>query len=129
MKNTSQIIKSRNELRECVKLIDQELKRCKEEVEYIESKPLNYESKLNCLKTHYLNQIKGINFCLNEDSNIELKGITIGKFDGNKNKVGYEINFTKYFYKYKPLRSSEEIARDLLELDKESENLLKQILN
>ena len=49
--------------------------------------------------------------------------------DCNKNKVGYEINFTKYFYKYKPLRSSEEIARDLLELDKESENLLNQILN
>ena len=36
MKNASQIIKSRNELRECVKLIDTELKRCKEEVEYIE---------------------------------------------------------------------------------------------
>ncbi|MCI4642816.1 MAG: type I restriction-modification system subunit M [Flavobacteriaceae bacterium] len=49
--------------------------------------------------------------------------------DFDKSKEGYEINFTKYFYKYKPLRSSEEITRDLLELDKESENLLNQIMD
>ena len=49
--------------------------------------------------------------------------------DLDKSKVGYEINLTKYFYKYKPLRSSEDITRDLLELDKESENLLNQIMN
>ena len=49
--------------------------------------------------------------------------------DFDKSKEGYEINFTKYFYKYKPLRSSEEITRDLLELDKESENLLNQIVD
>ena len=49
--------------------------------------------------------------------------------DFDKSKEGYEINFTKYFYKYKPLRSSEDITRDLLELDKESENLLNQIMN
>ncbi len=49
--------------------------------------------------------------------------------DFDKSKEGYEINFTKYFYKYKPLRSSEDITRDLLELDKESENLLNQIMD
>jgi type I restriction enzyme M protein len=49
--------------------------------------------------------------------------------DFDKSKEGYEINFTKYFYKYKPLRSSEEITEDLLELDKESENLLNQIMD
>ncbi|MGB1051337.1 MAG: type I restriction-modification system subunit M [Chitinophagales bacterium] len=49
--------------------------------------------------------------------------------DFDKSKVGYEINFTKYFYQYKPLRSSKDIARELLELDKESENLLSQIMN
>ena len=49
--------------------------------------------------------------------------------DFDKNKEGYEINFTKYFYKYKPLRSSEDISRDLLELDKETENLLNQIVD
>jgi len=47
--------------------------------------------------------------------------------DRSKDKVGYEINFTKYFYRYKPLRPVEEIARDLMELDRETEGLLKRI--
>ena len=46
-----------------------------------------------------------------------------------KVKQGYEINFTKYFYQYKPLRSSEDITRDLLELEEESENLLNLIMD
>ena len=49
--------------------------------------------------------------------------------DFNKSKVGYEINFTKFFYKYKPLRSSVDISDDLLELKKESENLLNLIMD
>jgi type I restriction enzyme M protein len=49
--------------------------------------------------------------------------------DFNKSKVGYEINFTKYFYKYKPLRSSDDISNNLLELKKESENLLNLIMD
>jgi type I restriction enzyme M protein len=49
--------------------------------------------------------------------------------DFDKSKVGYEINFTKYFYKYKPLRSSNDISNDLLELKKESENLLNLIMD
>jgi len=48
--------------------------------------------------------------------------------DREKDSVGYEINFTKYFYQYKPLRSSEEITKDLLELERESEMLLHQIV-
>ena len=49
--------------------------------------------------------------------------------DFDKSKVGYEINFTKYFYKHKPLRSSNDISQDLLELKKESENLLYLIMD
>ena len=49
--------------------------------------------------------------------------------DFEKSKVGYEINFTKYFYQYKSLRSSEEITNELLELERESEKLLNQILD
>lgn len=48
--------------------------------------------------------------------------------DFDKSKVGYEINFTKYFYQYKPLRSSEEITNELLKLEEESQNLLNQIV-
>jgi len=48
--------------------------------------------------------------------------------DRLKDKVGYEINFTKYFYKYKPLRAIEEIKTDILTLEEETEGLLKEIL-
>jgi len=48
--------------------------------------------------------------------------------DRTKDKVGYEINFTKYFYKFKPLRSVEEIKKDLLALDSETDGLLHNIL-
>ena len=49
--------------------------------------------------------------------------------DRDKDKVGYEINFTKYFYKYKPLRSLHDITSDLLELERESEGIFKEIVN
>ena len=49
--------------------------------------------------------------------------------DRTKDKVGYEINFTKYFYKYKPLRSLEDITQDLLKLDEEIGGTMKEILN
>ncbi|HCR81343.1 MAG: n-6 DNA methylase [Candidatus Pacebacteria bacterium GW2011_GWB1_47_8] len=49
--------------------------------------------------------------------------------DESQTKVGYEINFTKHFYEYKPLRSLEEITKDILELEKESDGLLKEILS
>jgi len=47
--------------------------------------------------------------------------------DRSKDKVGYEISFTKYFYEYTPLRSTAEIAAELLKLDEETENLLREI--
>ena len=48
--------------------------------------------------------------------------------DRNKDKVGYEINFTKEFYKYKSLRSLEEIRNDILALEKETEGLMDEVL-
>lgn len=48
--------------------------------------------------------------------------------DRDKDKVGYEINFTKYFYQYKPLRGLKEITDDLLQIESESEGLFNQII-
>lgn len=42
--------------------------------------------------------------------------------DRDKDKVGCEFPFTRLFYKYRPLRSSDEILSDLMSLDKELEN-------
>ena len=43
-------------------------------------------------------------------------------------KVGYEISFTRYFYKPKPLRTLAEIRADILALEQETEGLLSEIL-
>lgn len=46
----------------------------------------------------------------------------------DETKVGYEINFNKYFYQYTPPRSKETIAADLFAIEHETENLLKEIV-
>jgi type I restriction enzyme M protein len=43
-------------------------------------------------------------------------------------KTGYEISFTRYFYKPQPLRTLEEIRADILALEKETEGLLFEII-
>ena len=43
-------------------------------------------------------------------------------------KVGYEISFTRYFYKPEKLRTLEEIRADILAMEKETEGLLGEIL-
>jgi type I restriction enzyme M protein len=39
--------------------------------------------------------------------------------DRSKDKIGYEMNFTKYFYKFIPLRNLEDISQDIKSLDDE----------
>jgi len=48
--------------------------------------------------------------------------------DETKTQIGYEISFTRHFYKPTPLRSLEEIRDDLIALQKEGEGLLEQII-
>ena len=48
--------------------------------------------------------------------------------DTSSTKSGYEISFTRYFYKPQPLRSLGEIRADILALEKETEGLLGEIL-
>ncbi len=48
--------------------------------------------------------------------------------DESKTVRGYEINITKYFYKYKPLRSLEEIRMEILELELQTEGLISEVV-
>ena len=43
-------------------------------------------------------------------------------------KIGYEISFTRHFYKPQPLRPLEEIRADILALERETEGLLAEIV-
>jgi len=49
-------------------------------------------------------------------------------YDPASVKVGYEVSFTRYFYKPQPLRTLDEIRKDILALEKETEGLLSEIL-
>jgi len=48
--------------------------------------------------------------------------------DESKTKIGYEISFTRHFYKPQPLRTLEEIRADILAVEKEAEGLLDELL-
>lgn len=48
--------------------------------------------------------------------------------DEDKTKIGYEISFTKYFYKPVQLRDMKEILASLAELEKESEGVMDEIV-
>ena len=43
-------------------------------------------------------------------------------------KIGYEVSFTRHFYKPKPLRTLEEISADILATEREAEGLLDGLL-
>jgi len=47
--------------------------------------------------------------------------------DRNKDKVGYEINFNRHFYKYTPPRPLAEIDADLKQAEEEIERLLREV--
>jgi type I restriction enzyme M protein len=43
-------------------------------------------------------------------------------------KIGYEISFTRHFYKPQPLRTLEEIRADILAIEQEADGLLDDLL-
>lgn len=49
-------------------------------------------------------------------------------WDKKDTKIGYEINFAKYFYKHQPPRALTEIAKDILAIEQETDGLLKEII-
>lgn len=49
--------------------------------------------------------------------------------DEAKSKVGYEIPFTRYFYKYKAPQPSAEIMEEILQIEKELNGALAEVFN
>lgn len=49
--------------------------------------------------------------------------------DDKKSKVGYEIPFTRYFYKYEAPKPSDEIMKEILAIESELDGSLKEIFN
>lgn len=57
-----------------------------------------------------------------------LKHVPDAWIDHSKTKIGYEVNFSKYFYQYRPLRDLDEIRKDILALEEETDGLIKQVI-
>ena len=51
-----------------------------------------------------------------------------GWIKADSTKIGYEVSFTRHFYKPRPLRTLEEISADILAIEKEAEGLLDGLL-
>lgn len=49
-------------------------------------------------------------------------------YDEDSVKIGYEISFTRHFYKPEPLRTLEEIKADIFAVEEETEGLLEEIV-
>ncbi len=49
--------------------------------------------------------------------------------DEKKSKIGYEIPFTRYFYKYEASRPSLEIMKEIMELEKELDGALAEVFD
>ena len=47
--------------------------------------------------------------------------------DGQIRKVGYEINFNRYFYKYQPPRQLEAIETDIKAVEQDILSMLRQV--
>ncbi len=72
------------------------------------------------------------NVPLKEDVNEYMKGEVLPHvpdawIDHSKTKVGYEINFNRYFYKYTPPRPLDEIEADLKKIEKEIADMLAEV--
>jgi type I restriction enzyme M protein len=48
--------------------------------------------------------------------------------DEKKTKIGYEINFSKYFYKFKKLRTLEEVTADILALEEKTKGKITEVI-
>ncbi|WP_036577314.1 type I restriction-modification system subunit M [Oceanobacillus picturae] len=54
--------------------------------------------------------------------------VSDARIDESKTKVGYEVPFTRHFYEYKELRSSEEINEEIKELEESILEKLKKVM-
>lgn len=54
--------------------------------------------------------------------------VNYGWINLDSTKIGYEISFNKYFYQHKPLRSLEDVSRDIIDLEQKADGLIADIL-
>lgn len=58
-----------------------------------------------------------------------LKFVPDAWLDRTQDKLGVEFPFTRIFYRYKPLRATEDILKDILAIDKDADQDIKNLIN
>jgi type I restriction enzyme M protein len=61
-------------------------------------------------------------------SNEVLPHVPEAWIDYDKTRIGFEINFTKYFYEYKGLQPAAEIKAEIVDLENDISKLLNELL-
>lgn len=92
-----------------------------DKAEYVTDKKGKPKSDTNLRDTEKIALCKNIDDYFKEEV---LKYYPDAWYEDKKNKVGYEINFTRYFYVYEPPRSLEEIKADIDQVTAEIQKLL-----
>jgi len=64
---------------------------------------------------------------LTQDISVYLKNEVGKPFKILAQDIGYEISFTQYFYKYAPIRSTAEIAKEITKAEKDGQRLMKEL--
>lgn len=105
-----------------IKNVVEKLSEYDETAEYVTDKKGNPKADSNLRDTERIPLVRDINHYFEEEV---LKYHSDAWFDSKKNKVGYEINFTQYFYIYEPPRSLGEIEADISKITSEIKELLE----
>ena len=105
-----------------IKNIIEKLSEHDDTAEYVTDKKGKPKADSNLRDTEKIPLIQNIDEYFEDEV---LKYYSDAWYDSKKNKIGYEINFTQYFYVYEPPRPLEEIESDINKITSEIQELLK----
>lgn len=104
-----------------IKNVIEKLSEHDDEAEYVTDRRGNPKADSNLRDTEKIPLIQDIDDYFEEEV---LKYYSDAWYDSTKNKVGYEINFTQYFYVYGLPRPLEEIEADIAKITAEIQKLI-----
>ena len=104
-----------------IKNVIEKLSEHDDEAEYVTDRRGNPKADSNLRDTEKIPLIQDIGDYFEEEV---LKYYSDAWYDSTKNKVGYEINFTQYFYVYELPRPLEEIEADIAKITAEIQKLI-----
>ena len=104
-----------------IKNVIEKLSEHDDTAEYVTDKKGKPKADTNLRDTEKIPLVQNIDDYFEDEV---LKYYSDAWYDESKNKIGYEINFTQYFYVYEPPRPLEEIEADIAKVTAEIQKLL-----